>query len=42
MFEDEYYLKSQMAVLQQTVELLAENYKNDGEVQGVAGNSQQE
>lgn len=42
MFEDEYYLKSQMAVLQQTVELLAEKYKNDGEVQGVAGNSQQE
>ena len=42
MFEDEYYLKSQMAVLQQTVELLAEKYKNSGEVQGIAGNSQQE
>lgn len=42
MFEDEYYLKSQMAVLQQTVELLAEKYKNSGEVQGVAGNNQQE
>lgn len=42
MFEDEYYLKSQMAVLQQTVELLAEKYKNGGEVQDIAGNSQQE
>ena len=31
-----------MAVLQETVELLAEKHKNDGEVQGVAGNSQQE